>query len=135
MSGRGRGGGGARGGGGRGEKTQYDESEEVEFTVSNDVDVVPDFEAMGLRQELLRGIYDYGACFVRGMRLCFLSAIRAMGALQLPLPLPLPRPLLARPFMRRIPSYVYVYISAPQASRSRRRSSSARWCPSSRATT
>jgi hypothetical protein len=56
------GGGGRRGGGGgaRGEKTQYDETEEVEFTVSNEVEVVPDFETMGLRQELLRGIYDYG---------------------------------------------------------------------------
>lgn len=41
-------------------QTQYDETEEVEFTVSNEVDVVPDFESMGLRQELLRGIYDYG---------------------------------------------------------------------------
>lgn len=60
---RGGGGGGGRrggGGGGRGDKTQYDETEEVEFTVSNEVDVVPDFESMGLRQELLRGIYDYG---------------------------------------------------------------------------
>ena len=44
----------------RGVEEVRDETEEVEFTVSNEVDVVPDFESMGLRQELLRGIYDYG---------------------------------------------------------------------------
>lgn len=53
-----------RGGGGRdrGERTEWDETEEVEFTVSRDVEVMPTFEAMGLKEELLRGIYDYGMC-------------------------------------------------------------------------
>jgi hypothetical protein len=32
----------------------------VEFTTTKDVEVLPTFEAMGLREELLRGIYDYG---------------------------------------------------------------------------
>lgn len=41
-------------------KTEYDESEEIEFTVSKDVEVLPTFEAMGLRDELIRGIFDYG---------------------------------------------------------------------------
>jgi hypothetical protein len=37
------------------EETQYDATEEVEFTVTKDVEVRPTFEAMGLRPELLRG--------------------------------------------------------------------------------
>jgi len=37
------------------ETTQYDATEEVEFTVTKDVEVKPTFEAMGLRPELLRG--------------------------------------------------------------------------------
>jgi ATP-dependent RNA helicase len=32
----------------------------VEFETSEDVDVVPTFDAMGLRDDLLRGIYSYG---------------------------------------------------------------------------
>lgn len=41
-----------------------DEKEEdltnVEFETSEDVEVVPTFNSMGLREELLRGIYAYG---------------------------------------------------------------------------
>ncbi|KAK9370023.1 P-loop containing nucleoside triphosphate hydrolase protein [Lipomyces kononenkoae] len=33
---------------------------QMEFTSSKDVDVVPTFEAMGLKEDLLRGIYAYG---------------------------------------------------------------------------
>lgn len=32
----------------------------VEFETSEDVEVVPTFDSMGLREELLRGIYAYG---------------------------------------------------------------------------
>ena len=35
----------------------------VEFETSDDVKVVPTFNSMGLREELLRGIYAYGKCF------------------------------------------------------------------------
>lgn len=33
----------------------------VEFDTSEDVEVIPTFDSMGLRDELLRGIYTYGA--------------------------------------------------------------------------
>lgn len=33
----------------------------VEFTTSKDLQVYPTFEAMGLKEDLLRGIYNYGA--------------------------------------------------------------------------
>lgn len=32
----------------------------VEFDTSEDVEVIPTFDSMGLRDELLRGIYTYG---------------------------------------------------------------------------
>lgn len=35
----------------------------VEFETSEDVQVVPTFNSMGLREELLRAIYAYGECF------------------------------------------------------------------------
>ena len=35
----------------------------VEFTTSADVDVNPTFDSMGLREDLLRGIYAYGKKF------------------------------------------------------------------------
>lgn len=57
-------GGGGRRGGDDGTRVDYDDKEEIEFTVTKDIQVMPDFESMGLRQELLRGIYDYGK-FVR----------------------------------------------------------------------
>lgn len=34
----------------------------VEFETSEDVEVVPTFNSMGLREELLRAIYAYGKC-------------------------------------------------------------------------
>ena len=32
----------------------------VEFETSEDVEVLPTFDGMGLRDELMRGIYSYG---------------------------------------------------------------------------
>ena len=37
----------------------------VDFETSEEVDVTPTFDSMGLREDLLRGIYAYGACSVR----------------------------------------------------------------------
>lgn len=36
----------------------------VEFETSEDVEVIPTFDSMGLREELLRGIYAYGKLFI-----------------------------------------------------------------------
>ena len=46
-----------------GEKLDYDGKEDIEFTVTDDVEVMPTFDVMGLREDLLRGIYAYGACY------------------------------------------------------------------------
>jgi hypothetical protein len=54
-------GGGAGGSGGRQvERVDYDEKEAIEITVSGDIEVFPSFDAMGLKEDLLRGIYAYG---------------------------------------------------------------------------
>jgi len=37
-----------------------DDLKTVEFETSEDVDVTPTFDSMGLREELLRGVYAYG---------------------------------------------------------------------------
>ena len=37
-----------------------DDLKTLEFETSEDVDVTPTFDSMGLREELLRGIYAYG---------------------------------------------------------------------------
>ena len=37
-----------------------DDIKNLEFETSEDVDVTPTFDSMGLREELLRGIYAYG---------------------------------------------------------------------------
>lgn len=39
----------------------------VEFETSEDVEVIATFNTMGLREELLRGIYAYGKpnCYIR----------------------------------------------------------------------
>jgi len=44
----------------RAERLDYDAKEEIEFTVTDDVDVIPSFDSMGLKEDLLRGIYAYG---------------------------------------------------------------------------
>ena len=37
-----------------GEKLDYDGKEDIEFTVTDDVEVMPTFNFMGLREDLLR---------------------------------------------------------------------------------
>jgi len=37
-----------------------DDLKNIEFETSEDVEVTPTFDAMGLREELIRGIYAYG---------------------------------------------------------------------------
>lgn len=39
---------------------QTEDLSNVEFETSEDVEVIPTFDNMGLRDELLRGIYAYG---------------------------------------------------------------------------
>ncbi len=39
-----------------------DDLANVEFETSEEVDVIPTFDSMGLREDLLRGIYAYGKC-------------------------------------------------------------------------
>lgn len=43
-----------------GTKPQDNDLSKVEFETSKGVDVTPTFDAMGLRDDLLRGIYAYG---------------------------------------------------------------------------
>ncbi|CAM9566185.1 unnamed protein product [Scytosiphon promiscuus] len=38
----------------------FDEDENIEFTIEGDVEVVENFDSMGLKDELLRGVYAYG---------------------------------------------------------------------------
>ena len=40
---------------------EYDEESKMLFETSADIDVVPTFDAMRLKEDLLRGIYSYGA--------------------------------------------------------------------------
>ena len=40
----------------------------VEFETSEDVEVIPTFDSMGLREDLLRGIYAYG--MLTTLKLC-----------------------------------------------------------------
>lgn len=42
---------------------QPDDLTNIEFETSEDVKVVPTFDGMGLREDLLRGIYAYGKNF------------------------------------------------------------------------
>ena len=41
--------------------SEMDDDSKLEFETSEDVEIVPSFDAMGLKDELLRGIYAYGA--------------------------------------------------------------------------
>jgi len=43
---------------------QTEDLSNVEFETSEDVEVIPTFDNMGLRDELLRGIYAYGTSFI-----------------------------------------------------------------------
>lgn len=37
----------------------------MEYSLTEGVDVLPSFDAMGLKEDLLRGIYAYGAFIMR----------------------------------------------------------------------
>lgn len=43
-----------------------EDAEKLEFEETADVEIVDSFDSMGLKDELLRGIYAYGACAARG---------------------------------------------------------------------
>lgn len=42
------------------DETEDEDLTKVEFETSEDVKVIPTFDAMNLREDLLRGIYAYG---------------------------------------------------------------------------
>ncbi|CAM9230134.1 unnamed protein product [Laminaria digitata] len=44
----------------KGSRIDFDEDENIEFTIEGDVEVVENFDSMGLKDELLRGVYAYG---------------------------------------------------------------------------
>ena len=41
-------------------RTMDEDLKNVEFETSEEVDVTPTFDGMGIREDLLRGIYAYG---------------------------------------------------------------------------
>lgn len=41
----------------------YDSEEDIEFTQTEDIEVLSSFDTMGLKEDLLRGIYAYGMYF------------------------------------------------------------------------
>ena len=43
----------------------YDADADIEFTLTHDVEVMPSFDSMGLKEDLLRGIYAYGMLYIR----------------------------------------------------------------------
>jgi ATP-dependent RNA helicase len=47
------------------DETEDQDLSKIEFETSEDVKVVPTFDAMNLREDLLRGIYAYGKKFGR----------------------------------------------------------------------
>ena len=44
----------------RRERRDFDEREQMEITTDTDVEVFSTFDSMGLKEDLLRGIYSYG---------------------------------------------------------------------------
>eukprot|EP00603_Paraphysomonas_imperforata_P004764 CAMPEP_0114427618 /NCGR_PEP_ID=MMETSP0103-20121206/8454_1 /TAXON_ID=37642 ORGANISM="Paraphysomonas imperforata, Strain PA2" /NCGR_SAMPLE_ID=MMETSP0103 /ASSEMBLY_ACC=CAM_ASM_000201 /LENGTH=430 /DNA_ID=CAMNT_0001596711 /DNA_START=34 /DNA_END=1326 /DNA_ORIENTATION=- len=44
----------------REERVDYDEEEDIEITQTEDIEVMSSFDTMGLKEDLLRGIYAYG---------------------------------------------------------------------------
>lgn len=47
----------------RKERVDYDEKESMEITTSDDVEIFTSFDSLGLKEDLLRGIYAYGMLF------------------------------------------------------------------------
>ena len=52
---------------GRRVKALPDDLKNVEFETSEEVDVTPTFDGMGLREDLLRGIYAFGIIFMTSL--------------------------------------------------------------------
>jgi hypothetical protein len=44
----------------RKERIDYDEKESMEITTTDDVEIFTSFDSLGLKEDLLRGIYSYG---------------------------------------------------------------------------
>jgi hypothetical protein len=42
------------------ERIDYDEKESMEITTNDDVEIFTSFDSLGLKEDLLRGIYAYG---------------------------------------------------------------------------
>lgn len=55
----------SRVGGAVGRRVVTEDLSNVEFETSEDVEVIPTFDSMGLREDLLRGIYAYGSYVFR----------------------------------------------------------------------
>lgn len=52
------------------DETEDQDLSKIEFETSEDVKVIPTFDALNLREDLLRGIYAYGkelGCLVHGV--------------------------------------------------------------------
>ena len=46
-------------------QTIAEDLKNIEFETSEDVEITPTFDGMGLREDLLRGIYAYGEIIVQ----------------------------------------------------------------------
>lgn len=44
--------------------SDFDSDEQIEFTQNEDIEVLNSFDTMGLKEDLLRGIYAYGPYFL-----------------------------------------------------------------------
>lgn len=61
--------------------TEYNDDEGMEITTSDDVEVLNTFDGMGLREDLLRGIYAYGeliGCSFGNSELFLLQVLRSL---------------------------------------------------------
>ena len=45
---------------GRKERVDFDEKESIEITTTDDIEIFTSFDSLGLKEDLLRGIYAYG---------------------------------------------------------------------------
>jgi ATP-dependent RNA helicase len=48
---------------------RIDVAEDMEITVSADIEIHSTFDAMGLKEDLLRGIYSYGNYFIYHLKI------------------------------------------------------------------
>jgi hypothetical protein len=63
---------------GRSSRVNFDDDKQLVFETSANVKVVASFEAMGLKEELVRGIFAYGAGVVGGRHSA--TRLRKVGA-------------------------------------------------------